>query len=289
MRIGPAWVLSLLAPFALLSLASCASTASLPAPARQSEIRIDGHGEDWQGGLTAVESLGLSIGARHDEGALYLAIATAKPALQMAILRRGLVVWLDPTGGQERRLGLRYPAAIDEPGPAGPPPGSERPAAGAEAERVQRERLESRLAALPAECLILRGADDGGRLCAIADVPGLAVSLRIEGTRLLCELRLPFATSERSLLPLAPGGKTLGLGLALGERPDFGGGDGERPSRGGMGGPGGMDGGPGGMGGGPGGGRGGMGGGPGGMGGGPGGGGRAEAELDGWVQLQLAP
>lgn len=284
MRIGPAWVLPLLAPLALLAFANCASTASLPAPLRQREIRIDGQGEDWEGGLTAIESLGLSLGARYDDEALYLAIATAKPALQMAILQRGLVVWLDPAGGKERRLGLRYPAALGEPGPEGPPPGSERPAAGADFERVQRERLERRLATLPAECLILRGADDSGRLSAIAEVPGLAVSLRLEGTRLLCELRLPFATSERGLLPLARGDETLGLGLALGERPSFGGG--ERPSRGGMGGgPGGM----GGMGGGPGGGPGGMGGGPGGMGGGPGGRGQAEATLDGWVELQLTP
>jgi len=107
MRIGPVRTLLLLVTLGLLLLTDCASTASLPAPSRQNEIRIDGQGEDWQGGLTAVESLGLSIGARHDDEALYLAIATAKPALQMAILRRGLTVWLDPAGGKERRLGLR--------------------------------------------------------------------------------------------------------------------------------------------------------------------------------------
>jgi hypothetical protein len=215
---------------------------------------------------------------------------------------------IDGAGGEERRLGLRYPAGLGAaprgvgPGagpeaggapasgsPAGERPGGERPASAAE-EIARRERLATRIAALPAEFLLLRGKDDGGRLTGRDEVPGLAFAMNLEGSRLLYELRIPLASGERPLLPLELEGVQLGLGLALGPLPGRGGVQG--PAENGMGsGPpaGAMGGGPG-RGGRPAGGMGGPGGGPGGPPAGAGGGRSiAAVALDGWLLLRLAP
>jgi len=292
-----------------LAVSGCAGSAALDSFPREREIRIDGAGDDWEGRLSWVKDLGLSVGAQHDGEAIYLAIATGDADLQAAILARGLTLWLDGAGGEVRSLGLRYPAGLGGAAAAGRPdggaggaapgggrPGGERPGGegprSAESELARRERLAARIAALPAEFLLLRGKDDGGRLTGRDEVPGLAFAMSLEGSRLLYELRIPLASGERPLLPLALEGERLGLGLALGPLPERGtpgNGGGPASAGGRSGGPGGMGGGPGGMGGGPGG-MGGPGGGPGGPPAGAGGGRSvAAAALDGWLLLRLAP
>jgi hypothetical protein len=260
-----------------LALSGCAGAAALDSFPREREIHIDGAGDDWEGRLSWVKDLGLSVGAKHDGEAIYLAIATTDEALQNAILARGLTLWLDAAGGEARALGLRYPgglgAAAAGDGPSGRPgnggPGAEeregQRTSSAEAAIARRARL----AALPAEYLLLRGEDDAGRLTGRDEVPGLELSMGLEASRLLVELRLPFAGEVQSLFALAPASEQLGLGLALGPLPARSGPQG---------------GGPGGKGPGPGGGR----GGPGGLAGGPGSGGKPAA-LDGWIRLRLAP
>jgi hypothetical protein len=269
-----------------LALSGCAGSAALDSLPREREIRLDGAGDDWEGGLLWMKVLGLSVGARHDEAALYLAIATTDEALQNAILARGLTLWLDGAGGEARELGLRYPAGFGAAAAGewragstgGGGPGAEeregqRPSS-AEAAIARRARL----AALPAEFLLLRGEDDAGRLTGRDEVPGLELAVGLEASRLLVELRLPFASEGQPLLALAPASGQLGLGLALGPLPQRGG-PGGVPAVGGIGrGP------SGGLGPGPGAGR----GGPGGPPGGPGGGGKAAA-LNGWIRLRLVP
>lgn len=298
MKTRPACGLGLL--LLALAMGGCAGSAALDSFPREREIRIDGAGDDWEGGLLWMKALGLSVGARHDGEAIYLAIATGDADLQAAILARGLTLWLDGAGGEARSLGLRYPVGLggaalagrlDGGAPlGGGQPGAERLGGegprSAESEFARRERLAARIAALPAEFLLLRGKDDGGRLTGRDEVPGLAFAMNLAGSHLLYELRIPLASGERPLLPLVLEAGQLGLGLALGPLPGRGGaqgaaanGRGSGPPAGGMGGP---AGGMGGMG------R--PGGGPGGPPAGAGGGRSiAAVSLDGWLLLRLAP
>jgi hypothetical protein len=207
-----------------------------------SALSVDGVDTDWQDRLQYVESAGLSVAATHDADYLYLVLATSDRALQGAILRRGLTLWLDGSGGSERRLGLRYPTGLEDdwgepvhwPGrgkadaESGRPT---RPGSGAPPDELaRRERISAEIAALPAEFLLFRSEEDSGRLVGLDEraAPGLALALGVEGSRLVYELRFPLEPTPGAMLPaLGLTGNTLGLGLQLTEV------DEDRPRRGG--------------------------------------------------------
>lgn len=80
---------------------------------RDREVRIDGDNGDWPGPLVPVEeNHPLLTAAVNDGQSLYLVLSTSDATVRRQILHQGLIVWFDPSGGEKKHLGLKYPVGI---------------------------------------------------------------------------------------------------------------------------------------------------------------------------------
>lgn len=80
---------------------------------RDRELTIDGDSGDWPGPLRPIEeNHPLMAAAMNDGQYLYLVLSTSDSAERRQILRQGLVVWFDPSGGEKKHFGLKYPVGV---------------------------------------------------------------------------------------------------------------------------------------------------------------------------------
>ena len=73
------------------------------------DIVVDGDDADWQDLKLYVEDWPVDIGVANDADFLYLTLSTVDRSLQRQAIMRGFEVWIDPDGGKDRILGVRYP------------------------------------------------------------------------------------------------------------------------------------------------------------------------------------
>src|SRR5262249_9709004 len=82
---------------------------------RTSDIVIDGAATDWPGPLVAFNDQPVSIAAANDGQFLYFVLTTSEQSTRMQIMRQGLVVWIDGSGGDKKHFGIKYPVGGDGP------------------------------------------------------------------------------------------------------------------------------------------------------------------------------
>jgi len=258
---------------------------------RDRDVVIDGDNGEWPGPLTPVEeNHPLLTAAINDGQNLYVLLSTSDTTERRQILRQGLIVWFDPSGGDKKHFGLKYPVGVP------PEEGQRRGGYGrgsggwghsqggsSSGDPSAGDGQQSRPAEPePVDRLEIYGPQkDDAHSFVTESAPGIAVKIGSVEGYLVYELKVPLTkTAETPYAIEAKPGASIGFGI---ETPKL-----EQPAgegRGGMGGFGGMGGGMGGRGGG---GMGGHGGGGGGRGGGGERGGEAPKALKTWAVIQLA-
>lgn len=93
---------------ALICLVSCADPA-LESMWRNKEIVIDGNKNEWQGDLKYFEDEKVAIGITNDDEFVYFCLATSDEKKIAQIMRKGLIVWLDPLSSDGETIGIQYP------------------------------------------------------------------------------------------------------------------------------------------------------------------------------------
>jgi hypothetical protein len=257
---------------------------------RDRDVVIDGDNGEWPGPLTPVEENHPVLTAAINDGQfLYVLLSTADTTSRREILRQGLIVWFDPSGGDKKHFGLKYPVGVPPEegqgrggyrrggGGYNRPSGDSGSGDSGAAEPGQSRPAEPE----PIDRLEVYGPQkDDAHSFVTSAAPGISVKIGTVEGYLVYELKVPLTkTADTPYAIEAKPGASIGFGI---ETPKL-----EQPSgqgRGGMGGLGGMGGGMGGRGG---------GGHGGGGGGGRGGGGeRAGFEppkpLKSWAVIQLA-
>ncbi len=195
----------------LLLGAGCASAPLLYAvESATSDTVVDGEASEWPSALRPVPSeAGLSIGLRRDADDLVVAVIAGDDRQARRIALGGLRIWVDPDGGTERVLGIRYPApeAPDARSVvrSGPRQGGTR--SGPDPQRLRRQ-FESGLDEVEVTRGVLtqRATADGG-------FGGLAASATWGARGLVVEMRIPLNAAP-GLLPSTAGG-AVGVGVEL--------------------------------------------------------------------------
>ena len=241
-----------LAGAAVLSLAGyAAKTFTFETRWRDREIAIDGRNEDWRGRLGYLKNPAALVGFLNDEGFLYVCFTTNDPILRSRLARQGITVWIDPTGGKRKTLGIRLAPA---PGPADDSGGPRPPAdSGGDEDRQSPPggMTPPERAGRPVGLSVKLPGQ--GEWISVPDDEKKGLDIRIQDTEALAvfEMKIPLVASDGR--PYAAGviaGKPLGIGFetqrpeqpagwkdGAGGRPEGPGGDfGGRPGGGGRGG-----------------------------------------------------
>src|SRR4051812_9170898 len=80
---------------------------------RDRAIAIDGDNGDWAGPLQPLEEQHPIMAAAANDGEfLYLVLSTSDAAVRRQILGQGLIVWFDPSGGDKKHFGLKFPVGV---------------------------------------------------------------------------------------------------------------------------------------------------------------------------------
>ena len=107
---------------------------------RDRDVMIDGDNSEWAGPLRPLdENHPIVTAAMNDGQFLYVVLSASDATVRRQILRQGLIVWFDPSGGDKKHFGVKFPVGLLPEEAAGRGrggfrrgPGGERPPDGAE-------------------------------------------------------------------------------------------------------------------------------------------------------------
>ncbi len=200
----------LVAAALLALLGGCGTEAPLYTSAPgASETTVDGDARDWPAALRPVpREAGLSLGLRNTADALYVVVVASDERQARRVALGGLRLWLDPTGGTERVLGLRFPS------PPPPDPSDVRRERGrARNGGVDEQQLRRRFDESVQHVEITRKGQVLVQSVPRGSVEGLETEARWTRAGLVVEARIPLDAASGLLATNASG--RVGLGVEL--------------------------------------------------------------------------
>ncbi len=228
------WRAILLACIALLVIwiAGCGSL-EMKSHWRTQPVEIDGRSTEWQNVLTRIGDKQVMVGLLNDSSDLYVCLVTDDRGLQRQIMFRGLTLWFDRQGGEDKKFGIRYPLGMQ---------GSPLQTPGFISAQVPEQNMDDssrdRFAVESNELEMLGPAENEHHRLSTADLKDVAVKATMTAGTLVYELKMPLKDNRSD--PYAIGtqaGSVVGVGLETGERIERrGGGPGREGSEGGEGG-----------------------------------------------------
>ena len=103
----------------VFTVVSCSSSrhsksTRLPGNWQVQPIVVDGDNKDWPSPYPEYdEKAQLGYAISNDKENLYITVETGDPATQLKILREGLTVWIDRTGGKEEVTAINFPIPVN--------------------------------------------------------------------------------------------------------------------------------------------------------------------------------
>ncbi|MHB1686686.1 MAG: hypothetical protein ACYCVH_04840 [Ignavibacteriaceae bacterium] len=182
------------------------------------DIAIDGNDTDWGNTLIYNDKSNFLYGVQNDDKNLYLCFATNDPDLEANIVRMGLTVWFDRTGGDNQNFGIKYPLNFqdmnflrtrnDENQPR-MRTGNEEP--------MSAERLKQILSRKQNDLEIVgKNKDDVTRMT-VSELKGIEVKMDFQNNTLVYEMKMPLSFSEGISYALnTDTSKTISIGLETG-------------------------------------------------------------------------
>ncbi len=191
----------------------------IDSPWRDKPVLIDGDNGDWTGPLRPLdEHVPVLAAATNDGQYLYVVLSATDEAVRRQIMRDGLIVWFDPSGGDRKHFGIKFPVGVsanDAPGrggrgfrrPAGEPPRD--PSSSDPSRHDQPAFVEP-----PNRLEVYGPQKDDAHSFVVDKAPGIAVKVGQVEEYFVYELRVPLArgAEEPYAIETKPGA-LVGLGL----------------------------------------------------------------------------
>ncbi|MCZ6776781.1 MAG: hypothetical protein O7D34_10035 [Ignavibacteria bacterium] len=189
----------------LASLSLGCRNTELESTWRDRELTIDGNAIDWEGSTVHLEDEKVTVGLSNDEDFLYLFLSSNDKNIQRQLLTRGLTVWFDPDGGNDRVFGIRFPLGVQ---------GTGMPMMSRERMAPDREEFNEMYKKTLTELEILGpGKHDRLRTSVLAE-HGISVKLGEARENLVYELKVPLSrTVDHPHAIGSAAGKTIGVGF----------------------------------------------------------------------------
>ena len=193
----------------LVLIAGCSGGGPLYATlGSPSQVTVDGQATEWPAALRPVpREAALSIGIRRDADALAVVVVAGDERQARRVALGGLRLWIDPEGGEDRVVGVRFPA---------PEPLGDRTLrtsrAGSPDDALRRRFEEGTQTVEVTRQPVVTGGTVRTQRSPVGRVDGLETAATWERDRLVIEMRVPLAASD--LLPSGASGP-LGIGVEV--------------------------------------------------------------------------
>jgi len=105
-------VFPLLGLVGVVFMAACSGPVTLQSRSMSEAPSVDGRIDEWGGNLDYLDDEPVAMSASPTDSLLYVAIVIQDRALIRTVAANGLIVWVDPTGGQKRGYGIQYPVGL---------------------------------------------------------------------------------------------------------------------------------------------------------------------------------
>ncbi len=201
-----------LAAALIFMFAGCGDT-DINSKWRTENITIDGIDSDWGNSLTFVDKLNSLVGVQNDGENLYLCLVTTDNDLQMKMLRMGLTVWLDRTGSDDKKFGIRFPIGAQGMNMASLQRDRMNQMQG---ERPSQEDLKERFINNQREMEIIGPNNEKTRVN-LSELKGMELKLGYKDNRLVYEMKIPLSLKGGANYAIsADTGSTISVGLETG-------------------------------------------------------------------------
>ncbi len=185
------------------AISGCGSTMHLPSHWPDQRISVDGNNTEWDR-TYLIDDNKLVIGFVNDSSFVYLLLATNDRPLAMS-MRRGLTVWFDAHGGDDKTFGIHYPM------------GGTFSRNGRSGEGEKDELVfdpADQLTNPPTELEILGPSKEDHHRMQIMETGGILVKFSLSGNSFVYELRVPLAQGDQYPFAIHSNiGNVIGLGL----------------------------------------------------------------------------
>ncbi len=184
-------------------LAGCGTTMHLPSHWPEKQIVVDGKNSEWDR-TYLIDDNKLVIGFVNDSNFVYLLLATNDRPLARSMMR-GLTVWFDAHGGNDKTFGIHYPM--------GGMFSRDTRSSGVGNDESLLEPAE-RFDLIPSELEILGPGKNDRHRMQIMETGGIQAKYDVKVNSFVYELRVPFTQGDRYPFTIrSKVGNVIGLGL----------------------------------------------------------------------------
>jgi hypothetical protein len=188
----------------LLLLASCGGK-EYTSRWRKGDITIDGKNTEWRDSLIVIDDKETSVGIVNDDEFLYIFLTSTDRGVARQILMRGLTLWFDRDGGNDKKFGIRYPLGM-----AG---NVARNGGRMDADSVVTDNRREQMARVPDELEIYNSAESEPHRMAISESGGIEAKYHMSEDTLVYELKVPLTDNMHPFAIGAKAGSFIGVGL----------------------------------------------------------------------------
>jgi hypothetical protein len=189
--------------FLSLAISGCGTTMHLPSHWPDQTVVVDGKNSEWDR-TYLIDDNKLVIGFVNDSSFVYLLLATNDRPLAMS-MRRGLTVWFDVHGGDDKTFGIHYPM------------GGMISREGHSSEGEKDELVfdpADQLTNPPTELEILGPGKEDRHRMQIMETGGILAKFSLSGNSFIYEMRVPLAQGDQYPFAIHSNvGSVIGLGL----------------------------------------------------------------------------
>ena len=191
-----------------MALVGCKSAATLTSQAVDQEVNIDGSEAEWVSSLQPVAEENFAIGILNDDENLYVSLVTANLQVRNKIMALGMTLWLDPTGGTDKNVGIRFPMGILETGlPLNP-----------FTMMQEQELVEQMFNESLTELEIVGGKGEDTKRWLRSEIPGMELAASSNQGTLVYEIKIPLNNEQLGFSLDPASAQQIGIGL---ETPRF--------------------------------------------------------------------
>jgi hypothetical protein len=195
-----------------LILDGCSGSKSIQSFFTKNAITIDGNINDWEGSLHSIEGENVAVSVKNDDKDVYIVMVTSDRRKIMNILTRGLTIWLDPEGSDDK-IGIKFPLRLE--------PGTFRDMRTQDPEQrtvFDEEKIFNNLIANQKELIIVNAGDIATHAFDLPASKLIEAKLGYSMNQLVYELRIPFTEKNSSAFGLkAKPGMELLAGFITGK------------------------------------------------------------------------